>query len=263
MSVPHCFNLVSYFQSLRLFQQLRGFLNLQELAMQEERAEAQAEIAELQEQLKRLSAVEGAWADQVAQGEELHLENVELQRLVSKLHGDLFQSQSLNSEWQLAARATARKVAEKLLEFQRWSLHELKLCFLTWRLRTAARCAELAERARLRMQHVGRIERIMVNQSSSSDCGEIFRAWVQYKDQHRKSRPLATTSTSRIHIFRSFSAWRRLCISMSYLRQLRWCEPSTVCTPEFASAVWQELRSPRVYRSFLLSQDGSVHLMPQ
>ena len=231
--------------------------------MQEERAEAQAEIAELQEQLKRLSAVEGAWADQVAQGEELHLENVELQRLVSKLHGDLFQSQSLNSEWQLAARATARKVAEKLLEFQRWSLHELKLCFLTWRLRTAARCAELAERARLRMQHVGRIERIMVNQSSSSDCGEIFSAWVQYKDQHRKSRPLATTSTSRIHIFRSFSAWRRLCISMSYLRQLRWCEPSTVCTPEFASAVWQELRSPRVYRSFLLSQDGSVHLMPQ
>ena len=130
----------------------------QELAMQEERAEAKAEIAELEEQLKRLSAVEGAWADQVAQGEELHLENMELQRLVSKLHGDLFQSQSLNSQWQLAARATARKVAEKLLEFQPWSLHELKLCFLTWRLRTAARCAELAERARLRMQHIGRIE---------------------------------------------------------------------------------------------------------
>ena len=39
--------------------------------MQEERAEAKAEIAELEEQLKRLSAVEGAWADQVAQGEEL------------------------------------------------------------------------------------------------------------------------------------------------------------------------------------------------
>lgn len=138
-------------------------------------------------------------------------------------------------------------------------------CFLLWHRRTAARCAEIAERARLRMDYVVRMESWVANQifrSAGDLCSEAFRAWAQLKKAQHEQRSIGREgSLSRIQVFKYFSAWRRFCTSMSFLQQLRWCEPSAACTPQFASAVWQELRSPRVYRSFLLPKEGSyTHL---
>lgn len=223
----------------------------QEAAMQAERDEVKAELEELREQ--------------VQQCQQLQDENAELRQMLGKLHSELLlqaeQLQELKSGWQLeASRLAGSEVAEKLLEFVgrgTRGLEKVRQCFLRWHLRTAKRSAQIAERARLRMEHMVRMEKLMLSRSSPGDCAETFKAWAQYKDEKKHRCSGLVTSNSRIQVFRYFSAWRRLCISMSYLQQLRWCEPSSVCTPEFASAVWQELSSPRVYRSFLLPQEGS------
>lgn len=217
----------------------------QEAAIQAERDEVRAELEELREQVQQCQA--------------LREENAELRQLVGKLHSELLlqtEQQELKSGQLEASRLAGSQVAERLVELvgrSRSRNEEVRQCFLRWHLRTAKRSAQIAERARLRMEHMARMEKLMTQRSP---CAETFRAWAQYKDQKHRSSGLIT-SNSRIQVFRYFSAWRRLCISMSYLQQLRWCEPSSVCTPEFASAVWQELSSPRVYRSFLLPQEGS------
>lgn len=220
----------------------------QEAAIQAERDEVRAELEELREQ--------------VQQCQELREENAELRQMLGKLHSELLlqtEQQELKSGQLQASRLAGSEVAERLLEFVGRSsasrLEEVRQCFLRWHLRTAKRSAQIAERARLRMEHMGRMEKLMNRRSPG--CAESFRAWAQYKDEKKHRSSGLVTSNSRIQVFRYFSAWRRLCISMSYLQQLRWCEPSSVCTPEFASAVWQELSSPRVYRSFLLPQEGS------
>ncbi|CAK9095173.1 Phosphodiesterase [Durusdinium trenchii] len=202
-------------------------LTQQEAAMQAEREEAHAEIAELHEQLNSLR----------------QLQMAQLQR---------------------GGSAADVRLCDQVLDLQRRSQRSLQwrcqeLCvgaaFAVWRIRTVAFSAKVSERARLRMEWRSRVERLSES-LQSLECGlsftAIFRAWAEAVNGKLKRQSQGVSrSNSRIHLFRCLQAWRRVAIAMASLQHFSWIEPSQVCSPEFASAAWQ--MSPRVYRAVLLS----------
>ena len=162
-----------------------------------------------------------------------------------------------------------RELCEKAVDFaarlnkKHSTLGALQETFLLWRIRSIASSAQILERARLRAEWQRRVEWLSFR-SGQSVLGVNFRVWAavlrQKEQQGRKAEVAEVESqgasdfNSRIHLLRCLQAWRRVAVAMSSLKSLRWIEPSRVCSPEFASAVWQT--SPRVYRAVLLQTEA-------
>ena len=258
-------------------QDARLRMERQKAAMASERAETDAVIEDLREQLNvRVLELQ----ELSAREEQNSRDNLELQEAVSDLRQQLAESAEemrdlrscFDSSLPMApvedggrGREERVRALEALLDLQRRSeLHghsmegvvRTRTVFARWRLRTVAASAAITERARLRADGLERLGRaIACSQSSGASSAtallRAFRAWTQTQTQtHQTSAHARAAKEAQGLKGRVLQTWRQLVRTVSSLRQLRWMEPSAVCAPEFA-ATWQASAS-RVYRAVLL-----------
>ena len=255
-------------------QDARLRMERQKAAMASERAETDAVIEDLREQLNvRVLELQ----ELSAREEQNSRDNLELQEAVSDLRQQLAESAEemrdlrscFDSSLPMApvedggrGREERVRALEALLDLQRRSeLHghsmegvvRTRTVFARWRLRTVAASAAITERARLRADGLERLGRaIACSQSSGASSAtallRAFRAWTQTQTQtqtHQTSAHARAAKEAQGLKGRVLQTWRQLVRTVSSLRQLRWMEPSAVCAPEFA-ATWQASASPCV-----------------
>ena len=257
---------------------LRAAARRQEAAVAAERAESDAVIEDLRDQLR-----EGRRGHEGPEKSEEHAgvrENAELQAAVADLRAEAAMLTQQLEEMRhvapevhsdnlvVAIRRDRRCSLQQLLDFQKRfaSNYVIRLAMLAWRIRTAALSAKISERARLRLECRDRVAGLIEAQSNLHRCfdaSDAFRAWAQAVLPSPNSRKQTQhKANSRIRLLRCLQAWRRIAALLGSLRNLTWVEPATVCSPEFASATLHDAHHPRVYRAVLLPTLGRSANVP-